>query len=352
LPLVIAHRGASGYRPEHTLASYRLAIALGADYVEPDLVSTRDGVLVARHENEISQTTDVAARPEYADRLTTKVVDGRILTGWFTEDFTLAELKTLRAVERIPELRPRNTRYDGRYEVPTFDEILTLVAEESHRLGRPVGVYPETKHPSYFADQGLALEEPLLEALARHGMAGPDAPVFLQSFEAGNLRWLRGRTALPLVQLVSADGRVDRVTATGLRRVASYADAVGVAKDLVLPRHPGTGALGEPTSLVSDAHAVGLAVHVWTLRDEHDSIEETQAFLDAGVDGLFTDQPDTTLEACRLHASSVTARAARPPALSPPGSPPTCLSRSRSWCRGRGRPTRSAGSTSACHRTG
>ncbi|HEY0950766.1 glycerophosphodiester phosphodiesterase [Nocardioides sp.] len=311
LPLVIAHRGASGYRPEHTLASYRLAIALGADYVEPDLVSTRDGVLVARHENEIGGTTDVAARPEYADRLTTKVVDGRILTGWFVEDFTLAELKTLRAVERVPELRPRNTRYDGRYDVPTFDEILALVAEESHRLGRPIGVYPETKHPSYFADQGLALEEPLLDALARHEMAGPDAPVFLQSFEAGNLRWLRARTALPLVQLVSADGRVDRVTATGLRRVASYADAVGVAKDLVLPRDPRTGALAEATPLVADAHAVGLDVHVWTLRDEHDSIEETQAFLDAGVDGLFTDHPDTTLEACRLHASSVLVRAAR-----------------------------------------
>jgi len=310
-PLVIAHRGASGYRPEHTLASYRLAIALGADYVEPDLVSTRDGVLVARHENQISETTDVAARPEYADRLTTKVVDGRILTGWFTEDFTLAELKTLRAVERVPELRPRNTRFDGRYEVPTFEEILTLVAEESHRLGRPVGVYPETKHPSYFADQGLALEEPLLDALARHEMAGAHAPVFIQSFESGNLRRLRGRTALPLVQLVSADGRVDRVTATGLRRVASYADAVGVAKELVLPRHPGSGAVGDPSPLVADAHAAGLAVHVWTLRDEHDSIEETQAFLDAGVDGLFTDHPDTTLEACRLHASSVTVRAAR-----------------------------------------
>jgi glycerophosphoryl diester phosphodiesterase len=321
LPLVIAHRGASGYRPEHTLASYRLAIALGADYVEPDLVSTRDGVLVARHENEISATTDVAAHPELADRMTTKEVDGRVVTGWFTEDLTLAELKTLRAVERLPDLRPRNTRYDHRYDVPTFDEILTLVAEESRRLGRSVGVYPETKHPSHFAALGLALEEPLLDTLGRHGMGGPDAPVFVQSFEPGNLRWLRSRTRLPLVQLVAADGRVDLVTSTGLRRVASYADAVGVAKDLVLPRHADTGTIGDPSPLVADAHAAGLQVHVWTLRDENaflpagyrrgadpaaigDSIEETQAFLDAGVDGLFTDHPDTTLEACRLHASS------------------------------------------------
>lgn len=321
-PLVIAHRGAPGYRPEHTLASYRLAIALGADYVEPDLVSTRDGVLVARHENEIGATTDVGSHPEFADRLTTKVVDGRTLTGWFTEDFTLAELKTLRAVERLPSLRPRNTRYDGRYDVPTLDEILTLVDEESRRLGRPVGVYPETKHPSHFAALGLALEVPLLDALERHGMGGPHAPVFIQSFEVANLRWLRSRTPLPLVQLVAADGRVDLVTATGLRRVASYADAVGVAKDLVLPRHGETGTIGDPSPLVADAHALGLRVHVWTVRDENaflptgyrrgsdpaaigDSIEETQAFLDAGVDGLFTDHPDTTLEACRLHTSGI-----------------------------------------------
>ncbi|MGB0099387.1 MAG: glycerophosphodiester phosphodiesterase family protein [Nocardioides sp.] len=299
-PLVIAHRGASGYRPEHTLASYRLAIALGADYVEPDLVSTRDGVLVARHENEIGHTTDIARRAEFADRMTTKVIDGRQVTGWFTEDLTLAELKTLRAVERLPDLRPRNTRYDGRYEVPTFDEILDLVAEESARLGRQVGVYPETKHPSYFAELGLALEEPLLVALA-----GRDLPVFIQSFEAGNLRWLRSRTTLPLVQLVSSTGRVDLVTEPGLRRVAQYADAVGVAKDLVLPTP-----MARPTWVVAAAHAAGLRVHVWTMRDENDSIEDTQAFLDAGVDGLFTDHPDTTLEACRLHTSGIRLHAA------------------------------------------
>ena len=322
MPLVIAHRGASGYRPEHTLASYRLAIALGADYVEPDLVPTRDGVLVARHEAEIGRTTDVAGRAEFAGRMTTKEIDGKQSTGWFVEDFTLAELKTLRAIERLPELRPRNTRYDGRYEVPTFDEILGLVAEESDRLGRRIGVYPETKHPSYFAELGLALEDRLLDALYEHGYGDPHAPVFIQSFEPGNLQWLRSRTGLPLVQLVEATGRVDLVTSTGLRRVAGWADAVGVAKDLVLPRHADTGTIGAPSALVADAHAVGLQVHVWTMRDENaflptgyrrgvdpsaigDSIEETQAFLDAGVDGVFTDQPDTTLEACRIHASGI-----------------------------------------------
>jgi len=297
-PLVIAHRGAPGYRPEHTLASYRLGIALGADYVEPDLVSTRDGVLVARHENEIGGTTDIAGRPEFADRMTTKVIDGRQVTGWFVEDLTLDELKSLRAVERLPDLRPRNTRYDRCYDVPTFDEILTLVAEESRRLGRVIGVYPETKHPTYFAELGLALEEPLLAALARHGMAEPGSPVFLQSFEPGNLQWLRSRTALPLVQLVSSTGRVDLVTAVGLRRVAQYADAVGVDKELVT------------ADLVAGAHSAGLKVHVWTLRDETDSIEDTQALVDIGVDGLFTDQPDTTLEACRLHTSGIRIHAA------------------------------------------
>jgi glycerophosphoryl diester phosphodiesterase len=326
-PLVIAHRGASGYRPEHTIASYRLAIALGADYIEPDLVSTKDGVLVARHEAEISRTTNVGRRGEFADRLTTKEIDGRQVSGWFVEDFTLAELKTLRAVERLPEIRPRNTRYDGRYDIPTFEEILGLAAFESERLGRRIGVYPETKHPSYFSSIGLGLEEPLLDILAVHGYGDPESPIFIQSFEPDNLQWLRSRTGLPLVQLVEATGRVDLVTSTGLRRVATWADAVGVAKDLVLPRHPEVGTIGDPSSLVADAHAAGLQVHVWTMRDENtflptgyrrgespsdtgDSIEETQAFLDAGVDGLFTDQPDTTLEARRLHASGMRIHAA------------------------------------------
>jgi len=327
-PVVIAHRGASGYRPEHTLAAYRLGIALGADYVEPDLVATRDGVLVARHEAEIGRTTDVARRPEFARRLTTKEVDGQQVTGWFVEDFTLAELRGLRAVERVPHLRPRNTRYDGRFQVPTFEEILRLVAEESERLGRPIGVYPETKHPAYFAGLGLGLEEPLLAALADHGFGGAEAPVFIQSFDPENLRWLRPRTRLPLVQLVGDTDRVDLVTAVGLCRVAGWADVVGVAKDLVLPRHPETGGIGAPSSVVDDAHAAGLGVHVWTMRDENaflpagyrrgadpsatgDAIEETQAFLDVGVDGLFTDHPDTTLEAWRLHRAEAQASGIR-----------------------------------------
>jgi len=325
-PVVIAHRGASGYRPEHTLAAYRLAIRMGADYVEPDLVSTKDGVLVARHENEISETTDVAARPEFADRRTTKVIDGVPMTGWFTEDFTLAELKTLRAVERMPDVRPDNTRYDGRFEVPTFDEVLDLVASESRRRGTPVGVYPETKHPTYFDEIGLSLEEPLVRSLRGHGLDRPNAPVFVQSFETGNLRDLATMTRVPLVQLVSSSGApYDRaaagdpttyrqmVTPAGLQEIATYADGLGANKDVVLARDA-SGALTEPTDVVPDAHAEGLLVHVWTMRDENrfmatdfrrgddpnakgDARAEIHAFLDAGVDGLFGDHPDTAVDA-------------------------------------------------------
>ena len=193
-PVVIGHRGASGYRPEHTLASYELAIRMGADYIEPDLVSTKDGVLVARHENEIGGTTDVAQHPEFADRRTTKSIDGRQVTGWFTEDFTLAELKTLRAKERLPQVRPSNTRYDGRFEVPTFDEVLDLAAKESKRRGVTIGVYPETKHPTYFDSIGLSLEEPLVRTLKAHHLDRANAPVFVQSFETSNLRELAGES--------------------------------------------------------------------------------------------------------------------------------------------------------------
>ena len=194
-PLVIAHRGAPGYRPEHTLASYRLAIALGADYVEPDLVSTRDGVLVARHEHEIGATTDVAGRREFADRLTTKVVDGQEVTGWFSEDFTLAELKTLRAVERLPDAAAAQHPVRRALRRADVRRGADPGRRGVRRLGRRIGVYPETKHPSYFASIGLALEEPLLAALARHGLDRPGDPVFIQSFEPGNLQWLRSRTA-------------------------------------------------------------------------------------------------------------------------------------------------------------
>ena len=319
---MIAHRGASGYRPEHTLASYRLAIRMGADYIEPDLVSTRDGVLVARHENEISGTTDVADHPELADRRTTKTVGGQTVTGWFTEDLTLAELRTLRARERLPGVRPDNTRYDRRYPVPTLDEILDLAAEESARRGEVVGVYPETKHPSHFDSVGLALEEPLADALRRHGLDRPNAQVFVQSFETANLRRLDAMVRVPLVQLVAAPGAphdlaaagdprgyADLVTPAGLREVSTYADAIGPDKSLVVPRD-GDGALGRPTSLVDDAHSAGLAVHAYTFRDENrflpaccragadagakgDAFGEYRAFLDAGVDGVFSDHPDT-----------------------------------------------------------
>jgi glycerophosphoryl diester phosphodiesterase len=326
-PLVIGHRGASGYRPEHTLAAYRLAIQLGADFIEPDLVSTSDGVLIARHENEIGGTTDVADHPEFADRRTTKTIDGQALTGWFTEDFTLSEIKTLRAKERLPAIRPSNTRYDGRYQIPTLDEVLDLARDQSRSTGRRIGVYPETKHPTYFDSIGLSLEEPLLRELRRHRLDKKSSKVIIQSFETTNLKELNRRTPVFLVQLLDATGAPydlvaagdprtyrDLVTATGLHAVAGYADGVGASKDLVLPRDPATGATGEPSTLVADAHQEGLRVHIFTLRAENqfmatnfrrgtdpnatgDLYAETQAFLEAGVDGLFTDNPDVAVEA-------------------------------------------------------
>lgn len=328
-PLVIAHRGASGYRPEHTLAAYKLAISMGADYIEPDLVSTKDGVLVARHENEISGTTDVADHPEFADRRTTKTIDGRSTIGWFTEDFTLDELKTLRAKERLPDVRPANTRYDGRYEVPTFDEVLDLVEIESRRRGEVIGVYPETKHPSYFDSIGLSLETPLVDALTRHHLNRPNARVFIQSFETGNLRRLSTLVKAPIVQLIDASGApydlassgdprtyADMITPQGLAEISTYADGIGAAKDLVLPRDS-AGNTTKPTALVDEAHQRGLLVHVWTMRDENrfmaenfrrgtdpnakgNAIAEYQAFLDAGVDGVFSDYADTAVEALEI----------------------------------------------------
>ncbi|HYO39925.1 MAG TPA: glycerophosphodiester phosphodiesterase [Nocardioidaceae bacterium] len=329
-PVVIGHRGAPGYRPEHTLASYRLAIEMGADYVEPDLVSTRDGVLVARHENEISGTTDVACRPELARRRTTKVIDGREVTGWFTEDLTLAELKTLRAKERLPGLRPGNTWYDGHFEIPTFDEILHLAEQGSRRRGVTIGVYPETKHPTYFASLGLPLEEPLVAALRRHHLDRPNAPVLVQSFEIANLRRLAAMVSVPLVQLVDAEGApydvraagqratyADLCSPSGLREVATYAAAVGVNQALLLPAGGGATAVTHGDHpLVDAAHRAGLLVHAWTVRDENEFLHEdhrrgddprargdagaaVQALLEAGVDGVFTDHPDTAVEARR-----------------------------------------------------
>lgn len=311
-PIVIAHRGASGERPEHTLASYTLAIEQGADFIEPDLVLTRDGVLVARHENEISETTDVADRPEFADRKATKTIDGHEVTGWFTEDFTLAELKTLRAKERLPQLR--GTAFDGQFAVPTFEEILALLAKVNRGRAAPVGVYPETKHPSYFTSIGLPHEAPLLELLGRFGYRGRTAPVFIQSFEVGNLMDLRAKSDLPLIQLVDASGGpVDRPDASyaamtspaGLKMIAAYADGIGPNKAMVIPRGA-LGSLGEPTSLVRDAHEAGLKVHPWTFRRENyflplgdkggvnpaghgDLGAEIDAYLKTGIDGLFSD---------------------------------------------------------------
>lgn len=325
-PLVIGHRGASGYRPEHTLASYELAIRLGADYVEPDLVPTKDGVLVARHENEIGGTTDVAERPEFADRRTTKTIDGRAITGWFTEDFTLAELRTLRAKERIPAVRPDNTRYDGRFQVPTLAQVLRMVRDTNRGPGRDVGVYIETKHPTYFDSLGLSMEEPLVRTLRRFGFEKRGSKVFLQSFETTNLRDLDRMTDLPLVQLMDATGAPYDLVVAGdprtyadltarreLRGISRYADGIGPNKDLVIPR--GTdGSAQRRTPLVGDAHDYGLLVHPFTIRDENqfmatdfrrgtdpnakgDVRAEITAFLDAGVDGFFTDHPDSGVDA-------------------------------------------------------
>ena len=289
--IVIAHRGASGERPEHTLESYQLAIDQGADFIEPDLVMTGDGVLIARHENEIGTTTDVEAHPEFAARRRTQVIDGEAMTGWFTEDFTLAEIKTLRARERLPQLRPANRLFDGRFAVPTFDEIMQLVRETNRKRGgrTGIGVYPETKHPAHFASIGLAQEAAVLQALRRFDYERAESPVFIQSFDPNNLRQLRAMTGLPLVQLLERElGDLDRV--------AEYADAIGIAKSLA------------SAQAVAAAHRHKLAVHVWTFRAENEFLPEDlkagsapQAhgdlageiarYLARGIDGFFTDFP-------------------------------------------------------------
>ncbi|MEA2135317.1 MAG: glycerophosphoryl diester phosphodiesterase [Solirubrobacteraceae bacterium] len=325
-PLIIGHRGAPGYRPEHTLASYRLAAEMGADYIEPDLVSTSDGVLVVRHEPEISGTTNVADHPEFADRKTTKVIDGTALTGWFTEDFTLRELKTLRAKERLPDIRPQNTAYDGRFEIPTFQEVLDLRAKLSRQLHRPIGVYPETKHPTYFRSIGLPLEPRLVRALNRNGLNHRHAPVFVQSFEQDNLRALRRSLKVPLVQLLdepdlhpagdpSKPSYGELATPAGLRSIARYADGVGPWKNYIVPRNPDDSS-GTPTSFVSDAHRAGLVVHPYTFRRENtfvplelrssadpagigDLKTEIRQFFALGVDGVFTDNADIGVAARR-----------------------------------------------------
>jgi glycerophosphoryl diester phosphodiesterase len=288
--IVIAHRGASGERPEHTIESYRLAIEEGADYIEPDLVMTRDGVLIARHENEIGGTTDVAQHRQFAARRRTQSIDGESMTGWFTEDFTLAEIKILRARERLPDLRPQNCAFDGRFEIPTFDEIMQLAAAANERRGGArIGVYPETKHPSHFAGLGLPQEQAVLDVLRRYGYGAEGSPVVIQSFEPQNLRQLRGMTRLPLVQLLEHE-------LGDLQEIAKYADGIGIAKSLATAEG------------IRAAHAENLKVHVWTFRAENEFLPkdlkigespsahgdldgEIRRFLQRGIDGLFVDFP-------------------------------------------------------------
>jgi len=298
-PLVIAHRGASGYLPEHTLEAYQLAVDQGADFIEPDLVITKDGVLIARHENDLTDTTD--APEKFPDRGASKVIDGRTVTGWFSEDFTLAEIKTLRAKERLPF---RDQSNNGKFLVPTFAEILDLRANAS-AAGRVIGIYPETKHPGYFAQIGLPLEEPLIAALKAAGLDAADAPVFLQSFEQGSLRKLATMTKLPRVQLLPALGVF--TTDEGLAYIAHYAQGIGPAKQMIVPVDK-AGSAGPPTDLVERAHRAGLKVHPYTFRPENrflpvtyggDPAQEYCQFVRLGVDGLFTDTPDLALKALR-----------------------------------------------------
>jgi len=325
--LIIGHRGAAGYRPEHTLASYELAARMGADYIEPDLVSTKDHVLVARHEPNITDTTDVADHPEFAGRKTTKTIDGVTQTGWFTDDFTLAELKTLRAKERLPAVRQRNTIYNGHYQVPTFQEVIDLSKQLSRELARPIGIYPETKHPTYFRSEGLPLEELLVQTLNRNGLNRPGAKVFVQSFEVNNLKALNKVLRVPIVQLLDApnlkpadtSGKTygEIATAAGLKDVATYADGVGPSKDYIIPRDASGHSL-PPTTFIADAHAAGLVVHPYTFRNENqflpledrsnggadpnaygDAFAEDKRFFAAGVDGIFTDNSDTGVAARR-----------------------------------------------------
>ncbi|MFG3204472.1 glycerophosphodiester phosphodiesterase [Streptomyces sp. NPDC048192] len=326
VPAIIGHRGASGYRPEHTFGSYDLALDLGADVVEAgDLVPTKDGHLVCRHEPEIGGTTDVAAHPEFAGRKTTKVVDGVPTTGWFTEDFTLAELKTLRAVERIPANRPHNTLYNGRWEIPTFEEVLRWQDEQTRKRGRQVWIYPETKHPTYFRKLGLGLEERVAKLLRKYGKDGRNSPVILQSFEPTSIQRLNQLVDNPLVVLLStADSRpydfveagdprtvADLITPKGLREIAGYAQGIGPTLDLVIPKNA-DGTLGKPTTLVADAHKVGLVLHPYTMRNENpflpaeyrkgsaadgygDPFGAFRTYFATGIDGVFTDNADTGL---------------------------------------------------------
>lgn len=310
--LIIAHRGASGDRPEHTLAAYERAIDQGADYIEPDLVVTKDGVLVSRHENEISGTTDVDMRAEFADRRRSKTIDGELISGWFVEDFTLAELRTLRAQERLPVIRPANARFNGLYPVPTFEEIVALVKAKEAELGKRIGLYPELKHPNFLLqDEGIDSVDLLVLALDKAGYTKASDPVFVQCFEVGPLQRLNQLTDVRLIQLIHPDaGPADEpsmryaemVTPTGLAEIAKYADGIGPHFGYVLSDD------GSAKALVADAHRQGLKVHPWTLRRENSFMPPALRTSDnmagvgalpvlmgmlvaAQVDGIFTDHP-------------------------------------------------------------
>ena len=330
-PIVIAHRGSSGHRPEHTEAAYRLAVVQGADYIEADLVMTRDGVLVSRHENEIGRTTDVAAHPEFADRRVTKTIDGETFTGWFVEDFTLAELKTLRARERNPLQRTESAAHDGEQPVMTLVEMIAVVQDEAQKRGRPAGFYIELKNPDYHASIGLPMEQALVDALQAAGLNRADAPVIIQSFWPQALVALRPLTPVRLMFLINsvsppeallrANGIrawSDVYSADGLKMIAGFADIVGPETELIFPRDAEGRSL-PPTSFITDAHAAGLQVHMWSVNAENsylplelrrgdpadpnyggrlgDAATLVRALAAAGVDGMFTDQPDITLAA-------------------------------------------------------
>ncbi|GAA5213939.1 glycerophosphodiester phosphodiesterase [Streptomyces thinghirensis] len=326
VPTVIGHRGASGYRPEHTFGAYELALDMGADIVEAgDLVPTSDGHLVCRHEPEIGGTTDVADHPEFADRKRTKQLDGVPVTGWFTEDFTLAELKTLRATERIPANRPHNTLYDGRWEIPTFEEVLRWQNEQTRKRGKQVWIYPELKHPTYFRKLGLGTEERLARLLRKYGKDRKNSPVIIQSFEPTSIQRMNKLVGNPLAVLLSgANSRpwdfvetgdprttADLITPKGLKEIASYAQGIGPTLDLIIPKDS-AGRLTEPTTLVRDAHRAGLILHPYTMRNENpflpadfregsdpdaygDVFGAFRTYFATGIDGVFTDHPDTGL---------------------------------------------------------
>lgn len=339
LPPVIAHRGASGHRPEHTLEAYREGVRLGAGAIEPDLTMTSDGVLVARHEPEIGGTTDVAQHPEFADRRTTRAVDGIDVEGWFVDDFTLAELRTLRAVERIPTLRPASATYDGRFPVPTFEEVLDLRAELSRTTRRTVVVVPELKHPTYLHARGLDPEAALVAVLTARGMNTRTAPVLTQSFEwtplvalrrdhgyAPGLVFLVGRGGGPYDLVAAGTPRTyaEMTTPAALRERAQVVDVVAPDKNLVIPRRS-DGTLGVPTGFVKHAHRAGLKVAAWTFRSENTflpsslrigtdpaatgrMVTEVRAFLAAGTDAVFCDQPELCVAARGKGAPAVVAR--------------------------------------------